>query len=455
MIKLFISMMKSRFLLSLILSVSLVSTASSQSVYYFKYKFSATADTTTYHAFFVRYNDGSGFVRIRFDAPGTGELTLIETQLWQQEVEISPGVLDTTVMPFTASSPSKFIFGSSKTKYLAPWFEFRLDQDSKSFEPSAIIAKDEDVPAKATIIATRAYTAETLDKDIVSQFFSPGEDFFANTMEPSTRGLSDAEKKIKLRLIIVSNTNDPHIGKACGLDIQRVTLMFDSIRKFIGISMITTVISGKTYNKAAVVKVLKDLNPDPNDIVVFYYTGHGFRKTEDPRPFPYIDLRPKDDKTYMVNSLNILDVFNTIKGKPKAARLNIVLSDCCNTVPGKNKIDAKAIGGFRDIRDWSQDNCRQLFLNPTPTSVLITASDVGQFSSCDSTAGGLFTIFFKAALENNLTNFKKNVNWDQVAAETKNATSIKARHTYCDRPFIPANICAQDPIPKVVMGRGD
>src|SRR5205814_980359 len=105
--------------------------------------------------------------------------------------------------------------------------------------------------------------------------------------------------------------------------------------------------------------------------------------------------------------------------------------------------------------DWSQDNCRQLFLNPTPTSVLITASDVGQYSAADSTEGSLFTIFFKAALENNITNFKKNVSWDQVVAEAKNSTSIKARHTYCDRPFIPANICAQDPLPKVVMGRGN
>ena len=256
-------------------------------------------------------------------------------------------------------------------------------------------------------------------------------------------------------MIIVSNTNDPHIGKSCAFDIQRVLLTFDSIRKFIGISMMTTVISGKTYNKANVEKLIKDLKPDPDDIVVFYYTGHGFRKTDDERPFPYIDLRPKDDKTYLVNSLNILDVFNSIKNKPKSARLNLVISDCCNTVPGKSKINAKAIGGFRDIRDWSLDNCRQLFLNPAPMSVLVTASDVGQFSACDSTTGSLFTIFFKAALENNITNFKKNVSWDKVTAEAKTATSIKARHTYCDRPFIPANICAQDPIPKLVMGRGN
>jgi hypothetical protein len=155
----------------------------------------------------------------------------------------------------------------------------------------------------------------------------------------------------------------------------------------------------------------------------------------------------------MVNSLNIQDIFNTIRTKPKAARLNLVISDCCNTIPGKNKPNAKSISGFRDIKDWSQDNCRQLFLNPSPISLLITAADIGQTAAADTTAGSLFTIFFKAALENNITNFKKNVSWDQVLAEAKNGTSIKSKHTYCARPFIPENICPQDPIPKVVMGR--
>lgn len=359
-------------------------------------------------------------------------------------------------MRFDTIDRSKVIIGSRKTAFPIPSFGFKLNQRTHSFEPTDITGLDSrGTVLKSTILATHTYNTETLDKDVVSQFFTPDEDFFVNTIEPGTRGLSDAEKKIKLRLIIVSNTNDPHIGKSCAFDIQRVLLTFDSIRKFMGITMMTTVIAGKTYNKAAVEKVIKELNPDPNDIVVFYYSGHGFRKNEDSRPFPYIDLRPKDDKTYMVNSLNIQDIFNTIKGKPKSARLNLVISDCCNTIPGKQKINAKSIGGFRDIRDWSLDNCRQLFLNTQPMSVLITASDMGQTSSADTTAGSLFTIFFKAALENNITRFKKNVNWDQVMLEAKNATSIKARHTYCDRPFIPENICAQDPIPKLVMGRGN
>jgi len=292
----------------------------------------------------------------------------------------------------------------------------------------------------------------------VSQFFTEEEDFFKNMTEPGSRAitnLSPAEKKMKIHLLIVSNTNDPSIGKGCEFDTKRVRLMFDSIRRFIGISMQTTVIAGKTYNKETVQKAIKALNPDPNDIVIFYYTGHGFRKPEDKRIYPYIDLRPKPDKTYNVNSLNILDVFDEIRTKPKAARLNLIISDCCNTLPETKKANAKVIGEFRGINEWSEANCRKLFLDPTPVSVLITAADENQTAACDTTAGSLFTIFFKAALDDHMSKSKKNVSWEQVVKATKDNVSFKSAHTYCRRPFTPENICKQDPIPKLVPGRGN
>ena len=38
-------------------------------------------------------------------------------------------------------------------------------------------------------------------------------------------------------------------------------------------------------------KINTFLTPGPNDIVVFYYAGHGFRKQKDLWAGPYIDLR--------------------------------------------------------------------------------------------------------------------------------------------------------------------
>lgn len=368
--------------------------------------------------------------------------------LQQMDIETSPGMVDSTRMFFDTVGNARFIFGSSRSAIPVPRFYFIQNPTTGNFEARDVSIKDRTEKVNGIIISASQYTAEELNRDLVSRFFTPDEDFYINTLQTSSRGFSAEEKKVKMYLTIVANTNDPEIGKGCVFDITRASELFENIAKFMGITVIKKVVSGKTYNKANVESAIRQLNPGKNDIVVFYYTGHGFRKESDKRDFPYIDLRPKPDKTYMINSLNIEDIFNTVRKKSKAARLNLVISDCCNTLPETRKPNSKAVGGFRDIKDWSEENVRQLFLNPTPQSVLITAAGVGQEAACDTTAGSLFTIYFKAAIENNLTRFKSRVAWRQIVAEAQSSTSFKARHTYCKRPFIPENICSQDPLPK-------
>lgn len=438
----------------LLLTFFMITSVRSQTAYYFQYKFTGSSDTNTYHAFFVRYADGSGFMRVRFDPAGSTEPFVDEMQLWQRPVLLNEEIMDSTKIRFDTTGPANLIFGSRKTVIPVPSFWFKLDPKTKNFETAGITATDRrGMFMQASILNQELYTAQTLDKDIVSQFFTASEHFYLDG--PDTRGLTPEEKKTRLHLLIVANTNDPTVGKACALDMRRVIQTFDTITRFMNIRMDTVVIAGKNYNKANVEKAIKALNPDPNDIVVFYYTGHGFRKAEDNRDYPFIDLRPKDDRTYRVNSLNIEDIFNTIRNKPKAARLNLVLSDCCNNDPDAKKVPAWWISGFRDIRDWSLDNCRKLFLDPTPLSLLMTAAQKEQLASCDTTAGSLFTLFFKTALENNLSKLKTNVTWYRIADETKNATSLKARNTYVQRPFIEKNLGKQDPVKRILTGRGN
>jgi hypothetical protein len=426
----------------------------SQSVYYFQYKLPLNNDTSLYKAFFVRYNDGSGFVRIRTDKPS---LLLVELNLQQKDVEISLGVPDTTKMLFDTVGKANFIFGSNKSTFPIPRFHFNRNKTTNSFDETGVVITDQEDKTTANILSSSQFSADGLTRDLVSRFFTPGEDFYVNAIETTSRGFNALERKLKMYLLIVANTNDPSIGKGCVYDTTRAIELFQSIAKYIGIPVVKKVIAGKTYNKASVERMLAELKPDLNDIVIFYYTGHGFRKPTDKRIFPYIDLRPKDDRTYMVNSLHMEDILKTIRNKPTQARLNLLISDCCNNIPGKIKSPGKSIVGFRDIRDWSEDNVRQLFLNPMAQSVMMTAADVDQLAACDTTDGSLFTTYFKAALENNLTRFKsKNkVNWDQVVREAKDKLSEKARHTYCGWPPKPENICQQDPIPKLIMGRGN
>ena len=269
------------------------------------------------------------------------------------------------------------------------------------------------------------------------------------------RGLNDAEKKVKLHMLVVANTNDPTVGKAAVVDMNNAIKTFDTIARFMGIQMQPVMkIYGKIYNKESVQKAIAALQPGENDIVVFYSSGHGFRKATDSRPYPYIDLRPKDDKTYNVNSLNIKDVYDSIRLKPKGARLNIIISDCCNNIPGVIKVPGKSIVTERGLTEWSRDNCAKLFLD-TAASLLITSAGVDETASCDDESGSFCTIFLRAAIANNLAKTNRQPSWTNILNETADATSYKARHICCnpEKPCTQSKACSQHPIRLYEPGR--
>ena len=446
--------MRSKIVLSLFLVMISCVNARSQSVYFFQYRSSDAKDTILYNAFFVKYNTGAGFMRIRYDEPGTGSPIMAEMKIHSQEIEISKGVTDTSRTYYDTIGHPKIMFGSSKILIPVPVFWFTLNQAANAFEPTGVFFKNaQGVNQPGTLVAKKLMKQEELDKDFLSQFFSRGEGFFDGYTQSSSREIF-ANLKIRMHVVIVANTNDPAVGKSAWLDMDRMERTFDTIARFMGIQRPTPVkIYGKNYTKENVQKAIRDLKPEPNDIVVFYYTGHGFRKNTDSRQFPYIDLRPKDDGTYMVNSLNIKDIYDSIRLKPTAAHLNLVISDCCNTIPGTKKSNGKSIVTERGMTDWSPANCAKLFLS-TKTSLLFTAADKDQTASCDSTSGSFFTIYFKAAMENNLVKSNKNPGWTQVMQEASEETINKVHHICCGDPCSwSAGFCVQNPVKQIETGK--
>jgi hypothetical protein len=109
---------------------------------------------------------------------------------------------------------------------------------------------------------------------------------------------------------------------------------------------------------------------------------------------PWIDLRPKDDNTYMVNSMYLENIYNSIRNKK--GRLNLVLADCCNdVVKSTNPLSKPPTTKKGFIMNWNQENVRRLFLNPQKISIMAAAASPGQLSACNLEFGEslLFLLF--------------------------------------------------------------
>ncbi len=443
--------MRTKFILLFLLTAAISLVASSQSVYQFRYKFSAVKDTISYRSIFVRLYDGSGILRIRYTDPDSRQDVLVEMDAEELQVTNANGLIDTSSLLYRITK-QRTIWGNGKLKYDSLAIIFRYNPAIDFYEPAGIrSAQNYAGPLQDTFLFSKLLEKREVSKKLIAGFFSEDEEYFKTLpYETGTKGnvLTAAERKIKMHLIIVADTLDKEIAKACKLDVKKITGIFDSVAVKLGIQKSFTTVAGNNFNVKGVWASVNNIKLfSPNDIIVFYYTGHGFRKREERDQkihFPYMKLKTDGGTRQEVyeNSVNIQEIFTAIK--KIGARFNLVISDCCNEDVLSSKSFGSRIGKVKSSgMDWSIENCKALFLKPM--SILTTAADNGQRAAATVTDGSFYTQFLKLTIENNLSRLKKNANWDQVMTDTKNGTTKYAKSAPCPRQDDPTNKCFQEP----------
>lgn len=416
-----------------------------QSVYEFSFTFPHANDAIAYKACFIDAGDSKGKLRLMFNSPVSKDSILVDLEVTEESPDIKSDCF-TSGRVYYKLQNAKYIECKDPEVKLPGYFCFKSDPVSGFLEPFGVTNSSAD--CNADVVKFTAVTfieQKDLTKEFVLTYFKVYDVFYKNLFVPNNSKALTTNNPVKLYLLFVANVTDPIIGTADRKDMMDAITFFTKIKTFLGIDQfIFDTITGTRLNKKNVENAIKTfLTPGPNDIVVFYYSGHGFKKPKDGRPGPYIDLRDEFNPDYMVNSLSMEDIFITIKDK--GARLSLVLSDCCNTlVVGDNPMaDQQPITKKSFGINWSDENCRNLFLNLKKTAILASAAEPYQYAIRNKTYGGFFSNFFRNALETHFSYSKSQVTWKQVFEQTAIQTSYKSAHTYCDK--VKKTICPQKP----------
>lgn len=436
--------MKIKSILVLLIAIIMGYPAFSQSAFKFKYKFRDVGDTTTYTAFMVSYGDGTGFIRVRYMDNIKKTPILVDLEMEEHYLVDKRGVVDSTKFYYQGTRPF-YILGDSTEEYDPEVFWFKENPATGDYDPWGVTVTIGKTVVQGDFIKVDLLGQQDLTKDLILTYFTKDDDIYKNLFETQTRSLTPAEKSEKLNLVVVANTEDESIGRSCVRDKDRAVKTFSELAEFLQIKFNSTVIYGKDYSKANVEKAIRELNPGKEDIVIFYYSGHGFSKAMDEsHKYPYLDLRSNPHtQDWNVESINIESIFNSIRSK--GARLNLVLSDCCNNDPNSPNNVGVSIAHTRGSGlTWSLDNCRSLFLNPKPISILMTAADKGQEASGSNDDGGFFSNYFVSTLHDHFSKFKSNVNWNEILEDAKIQT-IQYVKKYCTK----GDVCEQDPFYKL------
>jgi Caspase domain len=415
-----------------------------QSVFQFDIALPAGNITNAYSAMAVIQKNGQGQVRLK-----PANAVAPSSDIWEQVVQVMP-LPPASQMPDTASID--LIYQGGRNSRIAgngeavPLFDLVFKLTNAQWMPHAIAAPGSN-GKKIIATAQKAIWLEKneIAKDVVLQYFLPQEDFYANQFVKLTRGLTAQEKLTRMHVLIVANTTDSAVGYNSKVGMENAEKVFGDIAETMGIKIRLTKIFGSSFSRDAVVNALKQLSPAAQDVVVFYYIGHGFRQANTVSPNPLLDLRSNNSEDYNKFAMSIDDVYRQIRAK--GARVNIVLSDCCNW-----DVNKPLPYGAPDLQprdsgiDFDIDKCKALFLPTTRMSILGVAADKNQLSVSNPTLGGFFFYYFSALLQQGISKGSNGQpNWIQILEETKSKTFDKSRNTYCSRPWIPQNICFQTP----------
>ena len=212
-----------------------------------------------------------------------------------------------------------------------------------------------------------------------------------------------------IHLIIFADTQDPNNGSEVRNSVNVYTTQFiDRMNDAIiakGYLPRQKTYSGLNFTEAKCKEVIRSLSCGKDDIVVFYYLGHGGRaqmvkeeRTSYNQKYPWPDLAfEKANTNESINGLTLNAIHNSLK--QKGARLTVTIGMCCNAHSAQYKKQGTTTQSRRYkivSKKFAKKVGQQLFLK-SKGNVLVASAQPGQFSY-GGTYGGQDVDCFTAAL---------------------------------------------------------
>lgn len=241
----------------------------------------------------------------------------------------------------------------------------------------------------------------------------------------------------RLHTIIFADTNDPKIGASVLQDYYSLSVEASTIAAATGLQMKSYFFKGDQCTNANLVQLLDKLRTDKDDVILFYYTGHGTRSREDVSEFPQMCLGSRyDDDFYPLENVQ-----KRLEQQP--ARLKIVIGDCCNSItPG---VSAKQFES-RSVTVLSREPVNvynSLFVGNK--GYLITSGSQKGETALGTAEGGVYT--------NCILNILKDIaargmisTWENIMEQAQDMTFQYSKRT----PVYSIHISEDTPEPEVI-----
>lgn len=410
------------FILSLTIFCS-VKTCFGQSFYEVKW---TGNDAVNYKGFLIYNSDNDALMRVAFTVNGVYKVA--EYKVTSKYFTTADGINYYLMNGENAI----FVFNGNYQGYSADKFLF-ADLDSQHHFKN-LYAYDENDLAKSNLAELmRPATWRALDpkadftEPYIHEFYGTYEHNYTAlvSMINTPKEYNSTSSNAKLYLVIVANTLDNSIGTGCEVDRRKLVNEMNSIARSLNISVEEHDVYGTDFGKDNVLNAIDALHPSSDDIVMFFYRGHGFRWNDQKSAWPDMSTRISSYDPFTYVSLD--DVYTKIVSK--GARLNLVFGDLCNSNVGIDKPEVTNQGTNSLQSNFYPDaeKLKKLFLY-SKGNVMSVAASPGEVSWTSAYDGGFFTSSFFESLHAEIGALSGSGSWKNIIISTINKAKYKSQY---------------------------
>lgn len=378
------------------------------------YEIKWDVDNTKYKAFLVYYSNEDAYIRVGFK-DSKNVYNVAEYEVEGRYYTTKEGNRNY----YLDGKNAYIVYGNEDKEYNADNFIFTNINSSREYT-SILTYDDSEETDNITYgnVEFKKLDPKNFTENYIYNFFEKTEEEYQELL-----AIKDLDSKhngsisnTKLNLIIVANTTDRRIGRGCTIDKDKLSHEFENIARVLNIPINKQIIYDNNFNKSNVINAINDLQVNPNDIVVFFYRGHGFRWKDQKSDWPQMDMRTSSLENIDTNSsISIAYVYNKIV--EKGARLNLVFGDLCNTDIGISASIDQPVGYFQSNTYPSLKNLNRLFLE-AKGNIISASAKPGQVSWVNSNEGGFYTSSFFEAFDKEVSIQDGNGDWNSLLTTT-------------------------------------
>ena len=244
--------------------------------------------------------------------------------------------------------------------------------------------------------------------------------------------LSAAARADTIWAVVVADTADPGIGASVDVDRRNVENLLGEISDESGLDLEVHSISGRYLSVQQLAAALNKIHPGPDDVVFFYFTGHGMRDMESNDPLP--TLAVGNDLVPFRDILTVLDDADP--------RLVIALADACNRDLDDDGVGAMVVADNGDNKLWSY---KSLFAD-TKGYYVASSSSPGELSTTIDERGSAFTKSFITAMRYAMKS--ANATWSTVRDIAAQPIMVHFNENRMQTPYTMMDIRGlADPLP--------